>query len=925
MEIAMVALRPALSKLGDLLVGEFTLEKRVRKGIESLVRELTLMHAALRKVAKVPPDQLDEGVKIWAGNVRDLSYQMEDIVDAFMVRVEGAAEPANPKNKVKKLLKKTIKLFKKGRDLHHLSDALEEAVGQAKQLAELRQRYEQEMGNTNAGASVDPRLMAMYRDVKELVGIEETRDELINMLTEGDDWVKHPLKTVSIVGFGGLGKTTLAKAVYDKIKVQFDCGAFISVSQSPDTKKLLKDILFELDKNKYENIYNVEREEKHLIDELIEFLNNKRYLIVVDDIWDTNVWELIKCAFFKDSIGSRLITTTRILTVSEACCSSSDDIYRMKPLSNDVSRRLFYKRVFSQEKVCPPELVNVCEDILKKCGGIPLAIITIASLLASNYMTKTKDQWFDLLNSIGRGLTEHRSLEQMKKILLLSYYDLPFHLKPCLLYLSMYPEDYRIMRDDLILRWIAEGFVYHEKQKSSLFELGVCYFNELVNRNMIQLVVIGVEEYGEKACRVHDMVLDLIRSLSSKENFVTILDSTGSKVPSAQNKVHRLSIQNTRNVDLATTNMAQVRSVAVFGNGTGQMPLVKGCKVLRVLALEDSSISDIGYVDNMLHLRYIRLKHTKVQELPVDIGNLHFLQTLDLKDSTIVKLPSSIVLLRNLTCLRINEYIQLPSGMDCLTSLEVLEALRVGHMPDCFNLDMVKELCHLNKLRVLKLILICLDESMQKDFMKSLSNLHKLESLYINGTHIRFDFMQEGWVPPPQLRSLNLNGEFKSLPSWISLSLFPLLSFLSIKVYNVRPEDIRLLGMLPTLRVVDFQRINFMKTIKSKDDALEMLDTTVGAFPCATRLWFLSVPVIPSTFPRGAAPRLKNVWFGSPAMSIARGDFDLGMGHLPSLETVQFSIWPKGSSDSVVDEAEVAVRAAARDHPNSLDLSIRKL
>ncbi|KAK1594703.1 hypothetical protein QYE76_016937 [Lolium multiflorum] len=892
MEIAMVALRPALSKLGDLLVGEFTLEKRVRKGIESLARELTLMHAALRKVAKVPPDQLDEGVKIWAGNVRDLSYQMEDIVDAFMVRVEDAAEPANPNNKVKKLLKKTIKLFKKGRDLHHLSDALEEAVSQAKQLAELRQRYEQEMRDTNAGASVDPRLMAMYRDVKELVGIEETRDELINMLAEGDDWVKHPLKTVSIVGFGGLGKTTLAKAVYDKIKVQFDCGAFISVSQSPDTKKLLKDILFELDKNKYENIYNVAREEKHLIDELIEFLNNKRYLIVVDDIWDINVWELIKCAFSKGSLGSRLITTTRILSVSEACCSASDDIYRMEPLSNDVSRRLFYKRVFSQEKVCPPELVKVSEDILKKCGGVPLAIITIASLLASNYMTKPKDQWYNLLNSIGRGLTEHRSLEQMKNILLLSYYDLPFHLKPCLLYLSIYPEDYMIMRDDLIWMWIAEGFVYYEKQDSSLFELGVCYFNELANRNMIQLVVIGEDEEGVRACRVHDMVLDLIRSLSSEENFVTILDSSKRKVPSAQNKVHRLSIQN-KEVDSATINMAQVRSVAVFGNNiVDLMPLVSSCKVLRVLALNDSSISDVGYVDNMLHLRYLGLRRTEIKELPVDIGKLHFLQTLDLTEAiNIDKLPSSIVLLRNLTCLCINECIQVPSGMDCLTSLEVLEGLQVGHISENYNLDIVKELCHLTKLRVLEL---CLES------------------------------MQEGWVPPPQLRTLEFNGAFESLPSWISLSVFPLLSNLQIQVYKVRPEDIRLLGMLPTLRFLFFERINFMPTIPSKDDATEMLVTTVGAFPCATKLWFLCVPVMPSTFPRGAALRLKDVWFCSPAMSIARGDFDLGMGHLPSLESIRVDIWSEGCSYSVLDEADVAVRAAARNHPNNLVLQITK-
>ncbi|KAK1669732.1 hypothetical protein QYE76_057891 [Lolium multiflorum] len=919
MEIAMVALRPALSKLGDLLVGEFTLEKRVRKGIESLVRELTLMHAALRKVAKVPPDQLDEGVKIWARNVRDLSYQMEDIVDAFMVRVEGAAQSANPKNKVKKLLKKTIKLFKKGRDLHHLSDALEEAVGQAKQLAELHQRYVQEMPDTNAGASVDPRLIAMYRDVKELVGIEETRDELINMLTEDHDWVKHPLKTVSIVGFGGLGKTTLAKAVYDKIKVQFDCGAFISVSQSPDTKKLMKDILFELDKNKYENIYNVAREEKHLIDELIEFLNNRRYLIVVDDIWDSNVWELIKCAFSKGSLGSRLITTTRILSVSEACCSSSDDIYRMKPLSNDVSRRLFYKRVFSQEQLCPHELVNVCEDILKKCGGIPLAIITIASLLASNYLSKTKDQWYGLLNSIGHGLTEHRSLEQMKNILLLSYYDLPFHLKPCLLYLSIYPEDYMIMGDDLIWRWIAEGFVYHEKQESSLFELGVCYFNELANRNMIQLVVIAEEEYGVKACRVHDMVLDLICSLSSEENFVTILDSTKRNAPSAQNKVHRLCIQN-KEVDLATTNMAQVRSITVFGNDTvDQMPLVAGCKVLRVLALEDSSVSDIGYVDNMLHLRYLGLRRTKVKELPVDIGNLHFLQTLDLRESrNIEKLPSSIVLLRNLTCLHINRHIQLPSGMDCMTSLEVLEGLQVGHLLDIYyNLDIVKELCHLNKLRVLEFSLVRFDKSKQNDFMKSLSNLHKLERLNIGAQGLVS--MQEGWVPPPQLRTFEFGGAFESLPSWISLSLFPLLSNLQIYVCKVRPEDIRLLGMLPTLRFLYYH-----SSFYEPRYAVEMLVTTVGAFPCATKLHFFGVPVMPSTFAQGAAPRLKSVWFASPAMSIARGHFDLGMGHLPSLETVWIHICPKGSSASVVDEAEVAVRTAARDHPNSLVLEIIK-
>lgn len=136
----MLAIRPLLDKLGGLLVGEFTLENRVRKRIETLNTELKLMHAALRKVAKVPHEQLDDGVKIWARNVKEISYHMEDIIDAFMVRVEDEGQLANPKNIVKKLVNKTIRLIKKGKDLHRISDALEEVFGHAKQLAELRQR-----------------------------------------------------------------------------------------------------------------------------------------------------------------------------------------------------------------------------------------------------------------------------------------------------------------------------------------------------------------------------------------------------------------------------------------------------------------------------------------------------------------------------------------------------------------------------------------------------------------------------------------------------------------------------------------------------------------------------------------------------------------------------------------------------------------
>nr|UBY07205.1 NBS-LRR disease resistance protein [Dasypyrum villosum] len=896
MEIAMGAIGTLLLKLGDLLKREFTREKRVAEGIENLMTELTLMHAVLRKVAKMPPELLDEGVKIWAGKVKELSYQMEDIVDTFTVRLEDGDKRAKPKNRFKKLLKKTMKLFKKGKALHCISDALQQAVGQAKQLAELRQRYEI-VDDTGTGASIDPRVIALYKDATELIGIEDTRDELINMLIEGDDWSNHPLKTVSIVGFGGLGKTTLAKIVYDKIKALFDCGAFVSVSRNPDMKKIMKDILFELDKNKYVNIYNAAREEKHLIDELIEFLNDKRYLVVIDDVWDNKTWELIKCAFAKKSIGSRIITTTRIVSVSEACCSSNDDIYRMRALSNDVSRRLFYKRVFSHEQGCPHEFVQVSEDILKKCGGVPLAIITIASLLVSNFQIKTKDQWYGLLNSIGHGLIEDPSAEEMKKILLFSYYDLPFHLKPCLLYLSIFPEDYKIIRDELIWRWIAEDFVYSETQEASLYELGDCYFSELINRNMIH--PMDIDECGRvEACRVHDMVHDTICSLSSEENFVTILDGAKRKLFNSRSKVHRLSIHKS-NENVVTTSMAQVRSISVFGND----------------------------IIHQIHL-YLGLRRTHVRELPVDIGKLHFLQTLDLRESkSIEKLPPSIVWLRNLMCLYINPGIKLPPGMDSLTSLEVLHGLQVGHpLWVNHNLDMVKELCHLTKLRVLMFCYTSIDENMGKALMKSLSNLEKLESLNFGVYDVGLDSMQEGWFLPPQLRKLYFRGPdspLETLPTWITPSLLPLISYLLIRVVHVRPEDVRLLGMLPALRYLHFGMIHCSDTIPI-EDAVESLVVTADAFPCATKLSFYCIPVMPSTFPRGAAPRLKHVSFASRVTWIACGDFDLGMGHLPSLDTVEVDLWCKEASDLEVKETEAALMAAASDHPNRPDLRISR-
>ncbi|VAH12527.1 unnamed protein product [Triticum turgidum subsp. durum] len=327
-----------LPKLGQLLMDEYNLHKRVKKDVEFLRKELESMHAALIKVGEVPPDQLDGQVKLWADEVRDLSYNMEDVVDKFLVRVDGDGIqlPHDNSSRFKELKNKMIGLFKKAKNHHRIADAVKEIKEQLQEVAARRDRNKVVVPNPTEPITIDPCLRALYAEATELVGIYGKKDqELMRLLSmEGDDASKNRLKKVSVVGFGGLGKTTLARAVYDKIKDLAMLGA------------------------------------NQLIKKLHEFLENRRYLVIIDDIWDEKLWEGISFAFSnRNNLGSRLITTTRDFDVSKSCCLSADDsIYKMKSLSTDDSRRLFHKRIFPDASGCPSEFQQVSEDILKKCG-----------------------------------------------------------------------------------------------------------------------------------------------------------------------------------------------------------------------------------------------------------------------------------------------------------------------------------------------------------------------------------------------------------------------------------------------------------------------------------------------------------------------------------------------------------------------------
>ncbi|KAL6646600.1 hypothetical protein ACP70R_015677 [Stipagrostis hirtigluma subsp. patula] len=466
---SMGVIGPLLGKLAALMGEEYSKLKGVHKQAAFLHEELSSMGALLEDLADV--EGLDNQTKQWRNKVREMSYDIEDCLDDFHRRVGSANDGKGLMRRLKAL-----------RARHQLANQIHELKARVQEASERRMRYRlDDLMSRSASVVVDPRMTALYVETSRLVGIDGPKEELINLLTKqvGGASVQD-LRVVSIVGFGGLGKTTLANEVYSTIGKKFSCKAFVSVSQRPDMMMLLKSLV-----TRILGPGGVDTYELHgLIDNLRKYLQDKRYLVVIDDLWDASAWEFIKCAFPEGHNGSRVLTTTRIERVAVTCCNYQwEFVYRMKPLDDHNSRQLFYCRVFGVGNTCPQPFEELSDKILQKCGGLPLAIISIASLLASQ-SNRSVGEWNHVLNSLRSDLRSNPTLERMRQILNLSYTHLPHHLKTCLLYIGMYPEEHEIGKDHLVMQWVAERFVSALDGRDAL-EIAGSYFNVKEDRMRI--------------------------------------------------------------------------------------------------------------------------------------------------------------------------------------------------------------------------------------------------------------------------------------------------------------------------------------------------------------------------------------------------------------------------------------------------------
>ncbi|VAH85873.1 unnamed protein product [Triticum turgidum subsp. durum] len=257
-------MNPLLRKLATLMGEEFAKLKNLRKEVKYISDELSSMKDALERLADV--DELNIQAARWRDAVREMSYDIEDIVDDFMHKVEN-------KNKKTSFVHDTIQRLKTSRARHQVAGRIEDIKKLVHETSARRERYKVDVP-TSCTVAVDQRVVALYENAAKFVGMEGPTNDLVSWLKDEEK----QLKVVSIVGFGGLGKTTLANEVYHKLKGEFHCGAFVPMSQKPNIPKLLHSLLTQIigcRQSFHDCEINV------LLDQIRETLKNKRYLFLL--------------------------------------------------------------------------------------------------------------------------------------------------------------------------------------------------------------------------------------------------------------------------------------------------------------------------------------------------------------------------------------------------------------------------------------------------------------------------------------------------------------------------------------------------------------------------------------------------------------------------------------------------------------------
>ncbi|XP_043721073.1 putative disease resistance protein RGA3 [Telopea speciosissima] len=691
-----------LQNIDSLLQQEFALIWGVDREMRRLSETLDTIRDVLED-AEVNQFK-DKAIKSWLKKLKDAAYDADDILDecaAKAIQLDEEAQMSNCTSQVshsflscfssQQLLFRRHKIGQRMKDIRERFDdiAAERSKFHLNQLGTVGWTiYE----SSTERAETSPILTTEH----PVYGREEDREVIVKVLLEYSS--KPDLLVYPIFGMGGLGKTTLAQLVYndERVKSHFETRNWVCVSDDFDVKRLTKAIIESMG-----GTANDLTELHPMQSRLREMLSKRRsFLIVLDDVWneDQDKWATVKSSLTCGSEGSAILVTTRIEKIALIMGTFSGR--HLKRLSEDNCWDLFKQRAFRDGREEKSNLVVIGKEIVKKCGGVPLAAKSLGGLMRFKH---TEIEWVFVRDSEIWDLPEDEE-NTILPALRLSYNHPPSHLRQCFAYCSIFPKDHEIKKEMLVHLWMANGFI-PSRGNMELEDIGYKIFNELLWRSFFQ--DIEKNDYGDVVhCKMHDLVHDLACSVMGDECW-TLDDDATSKEKIVPKGIRHLSMKIHQHSNESFLRKSQTIRTLLLD----VLPVefnISNLRYLRVLHLSNSSAinvdtsnrpSPLASLAYLIHLRYLDLSKMNIRTLPESLSNLKHLQTLNLFGCfSLQNLPaqmSNMSSLRHLDIRGCNSLSYVPSGMGRLIHLQTLSIFIVRKKSGCG----ISELQGLNNLR----------------------------------------------------------------------------------------------------------------------------------------------------------------------------------------------------------------------------------
>ncbi|KAG7941829.1 hypothetical protein I3843_16G066600 [Carya illinoinensis] len=710
MAVGELFLSAFLQVLFDRLASPELLKFARQEGLRKQLHEWGKTLAVIRKVLDDAEDKqyTEEIVKRWLDDLRNLAYDLEDILDEFTTEalrrqlLMGESQAATT-SKVRNLVPSCctgltpsavnmkIKLRSK---ITEITARFNDLVTQKDQL----NLQKSDSLRPNKRREIPPTTSVVTEDL--IYGREEVTKAVVQLLvSEEHSGSLIKVNVIPIHGMGGIGKTALAQLVYNDKKVHsfFDLKGWACVSEDFDVTRVTKSVLqsLTLESENYDG-----KDLNWLQIKLKEKLLGKRFLVVLDDVWNENYndWILLRTPFEAGAPGSSIVITTRNQAVSKLMGTIEIKPFHLELLSYEACLSIFSQHALdARDFNSHPNLKSIVEEIVKRCKGLPLAVKTVGGLLRS---TQEHEEWENVLKSKIWDIPEERS--GIAPALMLSYHNLPSHLKRCFAYCSILPKDYEFEEKEVVLLWMAEGLIQPLQEDKKLEDLGTEYFRNLWSRSFFQQSCINKSRFI-----MHDLINDLAQSVAGDTCFRIEDRSIGN------GKQGNISIEARHSSYLGSrydstkkfevfTKLTSLRTFLPFMLPNGwncylahyvPFVLVPALRCLRVLSFKGYCIFQLSdSIGELKHLRYLDVSKTKIRRLPESISTLYNLQTLLLENcSCLKKLPSmfeNLVNLRHLNIEGANSLEGMPLQIGKLTRLQTLSNFVLGKS----NCSRVKEL-----------------------------------------------------------------------------------------------------------------------------------------------------------------------------------------------------------------------------------------